>query len=596
MKKKRRDPPPLRTRSSMPAPAAVLLAVLVWILYLPCGGAADYVYHTSFEEGTSKPKGWIPPGKKDEWVWEKVGHTGNRCISLIGYNDEDGHAVWQSDPIPVDPGRVYRLTFWYKMEHEKKARGCGMGPAHVRIAFPFSADWREGEIFFWTPPHMKKTRLSFSIYHIKGKAYLDDVRLETMGVAYSQQGGLALSEHEQIEKGTYVFDWHFNTRTTNIVPVVTKIDCNYMDKRIRFASGEEVVFKFDLGQFEQLSGKVASRLSYYIDGEAIWLASKDGKTWIELGRMSDKKNIKNLGKNYDFTVPASLYPVKTLFLKLASTGALQIDRVRYEAKLSGSPPDMKGSTTFFKGHLVTVDNGALRLLFDQSLPRLVSIRSNGRPIGDVRCRLAQFEKEGIGYKGTGIESSSATGIKAVEVKKNTPTKCVVVVTAERSASEPCKREFEAKYEITAIAGQRWFTSRLLSIKNTDTVPYTVKGYNYLLTPAADPARPVAFPTVAMWLSKGPTLGCLMDQTEPFTLGLRKAADGPHGDVTRRIDTRIDPGMTVQKDDPALAIFVVPANDLKAAYRQAQDVRSALRKPVGRIAVGAITCEESEEQK
>jgi len=288
MKRKRRRPLCPQRRSRLRSATLLLLVVGLCMLWLPCKAGAERVYETSFEEGTKKPKGWTPPGRRNDWVWEKEGHTGGRCISLIGHSDKQGSAAWNSDAIPVEPGGIYRLSFWYKTEHELKLRGCGMGPSEVRIAFPYTEEWKKGEIFFWAPPHTKETRLSFSLYKMKGKAYLDDVSFETMGVAYAQQDGLMLSEHEKIEKGTYVFDWHFNTRTTNIVPVVVKNTCNYMDKRIRFSRDDEVLFKFDLGQFEQLSGKLNCRLSYYIDGEAIWSASRDGMTWTELGRMRDK--------------------------------------------------------------------------------------------------------------------------------------------------------------------------------------------------------------------------------------------------------------------------------------------------------------------
>ncbi|MEW6357387.1 MAG: hypothetical protein AB1696_13740 [Planctomycetota bacterium] len=574
----------------------ILVGLAMAMAALPPGYAADCLYRTSFEEGADKPKGWTPPGRKDEWAWEKEGRTSARYISLTGRSDEEGSAAWKSDPIAVAPGGVYRLSFWYKVEHDKKERGCGMGPEHVRIAFPYSGEWREGEMFFCVPPHMKEISLSFNIYRTKGKAYLDDVRLETAGVAYKQEDGLTLSEHEKIEKGTYAFDWHFNTTTTNIVPAATANTCNYMDKRIRFTTGEEVVFRFDLGRFEQLSGTVSSRLSYYIEGEGIWSASKDGQTWTELGRMSDKPNIKNLAKNYELLVPPNLYPAKTLLLKLASNGTFQVDRVRYEAKLSGSPPDIAGATTFFKGHMVSADNGPLRLLFDQSLPRLVSIHVDRQPIGSVECSLAQFETPGVGYKGTGIESSSATGIKTIEVKKNTPTECVVHVTAERSLSESCRRKFEASYEFTLIAGQPWFKSRLLSVKNTDTMAYTVRGYYHLLTPALDSAKPQVFPTVALWLSEGSTLGCMMDETEPFTLGLRKAADGPHGDITRALDIRIEPGMTWQGNEPEVVIFTWPVRDSGDVYREPVKIRELIRKPVDQIASGQIQCEEAKEKE
>ena len=575
--------------------ATLIVLSCAAILVSPSVRGAGTIYETSFEEGTDTPTGWHPPAKRDDWAWSNDAHTGKRSLCLIGHSETTGSSAWRSDPVPVQPNRIYRLRFWYKSEHEKELRGCGMGPAEVRIAFGHSAEWRQGEVLFWTFHKMDKTPLSFSIYHMKGKAFLDDVSIDTMGVAYLQQDGLVLSDSEKIQKGAYTFDWAFNRTTTNICRVATENTSNFMDNRIRFSAGKEVVLTFDLDPYEQLSGKLSTRFCYYIDGELICSASKDGKTWTELGRMSDRKDIKQTGKKYAFDIPKSLYPAGKILIKLAATGVLQTNRVCYEAGLSGSPPDVVGRTTFFQGSLLEVGNGPLRLRLDQLSPQLASMSFRGNPVGSLGCMIAQYDKNGTGYKGTHIDSSGATTIKNIELKKREADECVVEVTAERAQSGPCKRMFEAVYRLTLVAGQPWLRSRLLSVKNTDRVTYTVKGYYHLLTPADASAKPVCFPSVAGWVSETAVLGAALDVPDSFTLGLRKASGMPHGDITRKADAEIRPDMTWEGDEPEVAIFVCPEGDVGSAYEQAKEIAELLRRPASEIASGQITYEEEKQE-
>lgn len=579
-------------------PRSILTAgLLPLVMATAAAFAGGRLYETSFEEGTDRPTGWTPPAKAEQWRWENEGHTGKRCVSLIGDSDEESAMSWVSDLIALEPNRLYCLRFWYKCEHEKKSRGPGMGPKDVRIAFPYSPEWKEGKIFWWVPTHVKNTQLEFHLYHAKAKLFLDDVSIESVAVAYLQQEGLVLSGFEKIEKGNYVFNWGFSpTTTTNICRVVERNTSNYMDQRIRFNKDHEVILKFQLGRFDQLSGKLFAKLCYYIDGDAVFSASRDGKAWTEIGRLSDTPKIEQSSKSGEFQVPDSVYPANALFLRILSTGVLQISGFRYEAKLGGSPPDMVGRTSFYQGHLLEVNSGPLLLRFDQSSPLLAQLRFRDKPIGSVGCRIAQFEKEGIGYKGVGIDSSDPTGVKAIEVKKKDPTECVVEVTAERAESAPATRTFEAKYRFTIYAGQAWLKSELVSVKNTDSVGYTLKGYYHSLNAASDLVAPVCYPNSAGWIAEDSILGAVSSEPDAFTLALRKTEEGRFGDLTRRLDAVLQPGMTWEGNEPEIVLFVCPGGEPAAVHREAVRILGLVGKPPGEVAQGQIAYEEQSEQK
>ena len=198
----------------------------------------------------------------------------------------------------------------------------------------------------------------------------------------------------------------------------------------------------------------------------------------------------------------------------------------------------------------------------------------------------------IWTQGTGIDSSGTARIAAIEVKKRGPTECIVDVTAERGQSEPCKRKFEAKYRFTIAAGQHWFKSKLLAVKNTDSINYRLRGYYHQLTPADASSAPVCFPASAGWLSDQIALGALMDRSGPFTLGLRKTLDGPHGDITRRLDAKLNAGMTWEGNEPEVIIFTSSESNPRALYREAEKIGTLLDKPPS----GRITYEERKQER
>ena len=290
-------------------------ALFGYALFVSTACADGFLYETSFEEGKGTPEGWASPSRREIWRWEDEGHSGKRCISLVRHREEDP-SRWKSELIPLQPRRAYRMSLWYKVENEDKERGVVFLCNMVTAIFPYSEKWRKKSIVFYLPPNLNGVRLSFEPAEPKGarnKIFIDDVSITSLGVKYHHENGLVLDQFERIENGTYVFDWNFKKSTDNICRVVEKDTTQTYTARIRFYNSNELVLKFGLGQYKQLSGRVTMRLSHYKAGEGILSVSRDAKTWTEIGRIGDGLDIGALKpeKDLDFELPKK-YPSTSL--------------------------------------------------------------------------------------------------------------------------------------------------------------------------------------------------------------------------------------------------------------------------------------------
>jgi len=549
-------------------------------------GLAQEPFVTSFEEGKERPTGWKPlvaPG-----TWERTGRTGARSISMTGDGKTNGR--WILTPLPLQPNRAYRFSVWYRSDQEQSGR-CSLPIGlsfNVRTYRP-SPEWTRVEFIFSTPDSLKGHHIRLGQSRLIGKAWFDDCRIEPVNLSYLSRDGFCLDQHERIENGTYVFEPDFRTGYTDCFRVDHGHTAIFHGNKWWILPGRHVTHRYRVGECKQISAQIQLHIHYEDprreDTNVLTAeAGTDGKTWAELGRFDSKGT-------YDMTLPAKLFPADQIFVRMSCTGSMQISRYKYSAKLDGSPPNLKGTTDAFKGNYVTVDNGPLRLAFAEGDTPLVAIQRDGKLVGQLECRIAQFEKEGIGYKGTGIGVAEAGTIKHVEVKTNEPKRCAIHVTAARLESAPMARQFEATYELTIHAGQEWLETKLLSVKNTDRMPYELRGYFHRLQPAGG-AKPKAwcYPAFAGWIWDSTILGATARGEDDFTLGLRLADDTPHGDITRKLATKLNPGDTWSEPQPAAIVFVARGAKPKALVHESGRVLKIATSPAEH-ATGAIVLQE-----
>ena len=134
------------------------------------------------------------------------------------------------------------------------------------------------------------------------------------------------------------------------------------------------------------------------------------------------------------------------------------------------------------GRSLAADNGSLAVHWREGGSDAAQLSLGQSVVGTVGAAIAIFEKKGAGYKGTGIGSATADRVKSITPVTQEPGTCVVDVVVERTRSEETMRRFEATYRFTLRAGQPWCESRLVSVTNTDSVPYDLVGYYHRLQP------------------------------------------------------------------------------------------------------------------
>jgi len=542
-------------------------------LIFACSTALCQVYRTSFEKGNKNPDGWLPGKRGCAWVKDEA-HTGKRCISVSG-NGEDTTA-WRSAELKFEPGEYCRMVFYHRMEQNAKSTRfscpCGAGFAYQNV---MPADrWQQAEMVFRAPQKRRRYDLMFAQYHLDGTAYFDDVSVEPVGIAYLTQGGVVLGQGEKIENGLYTFT-HSRSNYTNCARVINEQNVVYHSGWFEFRRDDSyLIFKFQVGDCKQVSAKIKFKLTEFMKGTLVLDASVDKENWRELAHVSN-------GGDYECDIPRTLLPADRIFVRMSTDGDANFNlrRFEYTAKLDHSPPDLVGFSKWFRGHMVTVDTGPTQFVFKEGGSDLVEIQCGSRIVGKLQCAVAQFVRKGIGYKGAGVGIVEASAVKNIKVKVNEPKRCVLHVTMERVESSELARKFKAEYEFSAYAGQHWFEIRLLSITNSDSRPYELRGYLDWLQPAhlLNP-KPWCFPMASAWEDGNTILGATMRRADDFTLGFRLANGMPHGDVTRQVKKTLLPGEAWTGNEPGVIVFLAQGNKPEAILRESQEILGITESP------------------
>jgi hypothetical protein len=227
------------------------------------------------------------------------------------------------------------------------------------------------------------------------------------------------------------------------------------------------------------------------------------------------------------------------------------------------------------GPRITIDNGVLRLVIDRWQGRIASVtRSTGqgvreeisrapRPsplvpsIGGVLPLLEQFEREGVGWEGKGIEWVGTEIVRDVRIVEQSEKRLVLDITAERLTSQPARRKFAATVRLTVEAGKPYFAVQLRRIVNTDTVRWRINGYFHLLPPDLQPLSSINTERFGAWLFAHPQIA-FGSAGLGFTYSIRinPATGGTHGDVYRPVGKWLEPNEAWEPaDEPVAFVFV-----------------------------------------
>jgi len=220
--------------------------------------------------------------------------------------------------------------------------------------------------------------------------------------------------------------------------------------------------------------------------------------------------------------------------------------------------------------------GDLELVCDRFQGRYFRIYDKGELVADLSNTITEFEKEGVGWQGSGLGWPGINRIRDVKVVERTANLCVLDVTGEHTPGGPANRAYEITFRFRITGSGRGFVGRLVRFKNTDTVGYQLQGYYWIVSPASENAQRVNGSDNAAWIgAKSKIVG------ETSTdVGVDYVGQPTY--VQNRV--WIEPGQEVEGFGPAIGFFVGEGSDQLAAERLAAESRAAMAGSDARVGV------------
>ena len=411
------------------------MLLLLSLLVLPAFGQGLLGPNGSFEQGQgNQPSGWQLTGQTG--AWERPGRTGERCLSVSGTGVENESSRWLSDPVPVDPGRTYRLTYWAKAAPDSSGGCIVSGLGSVNRDFQAGPDWTRLSYCFTPTTGATAEPIHLGQWSKKGTVYFDDVALSAVEPVHSARGVLVLGAGEAIQDGRYLFEPDWGSEKANYSRVLGEHTASFNSNRWPFGAGQRLEYRLGAGSITQTGGSLRVSLGYYQGGECVIEAAREDAPYREVARVRDDGE-------HVVELPANLYPARTIGVRLTSTGGFQVTGLRYEAALAETVADFVGETRF-----VEVEH--------QSPALQVAINDLGTLLpGGGRVRL------------TGTSPAARQVAATVTL---TPTQGEAL-TSEQRASLPAgaAREIAVPYDLSA-AGD-WTLSLALADARTNEVLY-----------------------------------------------------------------------------------------------------------------------------
>lgn len=248
-----------------------------------------------------------------------------------------GSVFWRSPDLELEPGGTYVFRF--------RARGSGSGlivsgPPSVNHDFRPPPDWESLAFAFRLPDGDRGGFLRLGHWELDGEVLFRDPELVPARVVHRAfEGGLVLGAGERLEAGTYVDAHALGWEGTTIHRTLFRQRAQFNTHRWVFGPGSEVVYRHEL-PCEFREGSVLLNVNYRAGGALAVSASRDGETWI---RAAESARLGEVAA----PLPASLFPCRTVFVKLEGLGEgtnLQVDAYRFEASVAWSGPRREGKT------------------------------------------------------------------------------------------------------------------------------------------------------------------------------------------------------------------------------------------------------------
>jgi len=309
-----------------------------------CLSNNESLLNGSFEKGVLNPDGWSLSGGTG--TWENEGYDGKRSISVTGTGVNEESNYWKCDSYKLLPKQTYRLSFMSRVSLDSSGGAVVTGSNFINRDYSIGTQWENRSFVFTTPNDTSDVFLRFGQWQKSGKVWFDDIKINSVIANHKRKDDLQLGSGERIQKGKYTFRHDLNGDGSNSARVLYSHTAGFNSNRWLMGNGSEVVYKHQIGNYQQKNVSVAVEIGYYQNGKCIVEAGVDGKSWQSLGELT------GLGRQ-EFTIPESLLPANEVFIRLRGIdyddkpASFQIYGYTYTSQLEGeSIPDIIGETHY----------------------------------------------------------------------------------------------------------------------------------------------------------------------------------------------------------------------------------------------------------
>lgn len=151
-----------------------------------------------------------------------------------------------------------------------------------------------------------------------------------------------------------------------------------------------------------------------------------------------------------------------------------------------------------QGPGLTYQFGRLGIALDQTQASPWTLTWDGKPIAWQQTSMTHFEKEGVGYQGSGLSWPYVDAIQSAKEVSTTAAMRVVEVVAAHTGSQPAERSYRLVFRMYVPHGDNWLAMRLVRMESTDANEVEVREF-YHLPHTAFAAKQVANgPDYAAW--------------------------------------------------------------------------------------------------
>lgn len=199
---------------------------------------------------------------------------------------------------------------------------------------------------------------------------------------------------------------------------------------------------------------------------------------------------------------------------------------------------------------------------------------DGKPVAWQQTSMTHFEKEGVGYQGSGVSWPYVNAIQSVKQVSATPNMRVLEVVAAYIGSQPAQRSFRLVFRVYIPSGDNWLGLRLLRMEGTDPTEVEVREF-YHLPRTVFAARHVANgPDYAAWSDDGLGFGMLWLDGAVRTAGIQ--VGGQSLNVANEVERfRIREGQTHEGWGPLAIYFVTEETSAAGLAAVAEAIKQRL---------------------